>query len=38
MIDDYIGENNPARLFDSFEDFLNLREINFRYATQELGP
>ena len=38
MIDDYIGENNPTRLFDSFVDSLNLKEMNFRYATLEQGP
>ncbi len=38
MIDDYIDENNPTRLFDSFVDSLDLREMNFRYATLEQGP
>ena len=32
MIDDYIDENNPARLFDSFVDSIDLREMNFKYA------
>ena len=38
MIDDYIGENNPTRLFDTFVDSLDLKEMNFRYATLEQGP
>ena len=37
MIDDYIDENNPARLFDSFVDSLDLREMNFKYAVLEQG-
>ena len=32
MIDDYIDENSPARLFDSFVDSLDLKEMNFKYA------
>ena len=32
MIDDYIDENNPARLFDSFVDSIDLREMNFKLA------
>ena len=35
MIDDYIDENNPARLFDSFVDSIDLREMNFKYAVLE---
>jgi transposase len=35
MIDNYIDENNPARLFDSFVDSLDLKEMNFRYAVLE---
>ena len=27
MIDDYIDEDNPTRLFDSFVDSLNLKEM-----------
>ena len=38
MIDDYIDENNPARLFDSFVDSLDLRKMNFKYAVLEQGP
>ena len=38
MIDNYIDENNPARLFDSLVDSLNLKEMNFRYAVLEEGP
>ena len=38
MIDNYIDENNPARLFDSFADSLDLKEMNFRYAVLEDGP
>ena len=37
MIDNYIDENNPARLFDSFVDSLHLKEMNFRYAVPEQG-
>ena len=35
MIDNYIDENNPARLFDSFADSLDLKEMNLRYAVLE---
>ena len=38
MIDDYIDENNPARLFDSFVDSIDLKEMNFKYAVLEQGP
>ena len=38
MIDNYIDENNPTRLFDSFVDSLDLSEMNFRYAVLEEGP
>ncbi len=38
MIDDYIDENNPVRPFDSFVDFHNLKEMNFKYAVLEQGP
>ena len=38
MIDNYIDKNNPARLFDSFVDSLDLKEMNFRYAVLEEGP
>ena len=38
MIDDYIDENSPARLFDSFVDSLDLKEMNFKYAVLEQGP
>ena len=38
MIDDYIEENIPARLFDSFVDSLDLRETNFKYADLEQAP
>ena len=37
MIDNYIDENNPARLFGSFEDSLDLKEMNLRYAVLEEG-
>ena len=37
MIDDYIDENDPARLFDSFVDSLDLKEMNFRDAILEQG-
>ena len=38
MIEEYIDENNSARLFDSFVDSLDLKEMNFRYAVLEEGP
>ena len=38
MIDDYTDEDNPTRLFDSFVDSIDLKEMNFRYATLEEGP
>ena len=38
MIDNYIDENNPARLFDSFVDSLDLKEMNFKHAVLEQGP
>ena len=38
LIDDYIDENSPARLFDSFVDSLDLKEMNFKYAVLEQGP
>ncbi len=38
MIDDYIDENNPARLFDSFVDSLDLSEMDFRYVVLDQGP
>lgn len=38
MIDNYIDENNPARLFDSFVDSSDLKEMNFRYAVLEQDP
>ena len=38
MIEEYIDENNPTRLFDSFVDFIDLKEMNFRYAVLEEGP
>ena len=38
MIEDYIDEDNPTRLFDTFVDSLDLKEMNFRYATLEQGP
>ena len=37
MIDDYIDESNPARLFDSFVDSLDLKEMNFKYAVLAQG-
>jgi hypothetical protein len=37
MIDNYFDKNNPARLFDSVVYFLNLKEMNFRYAVLEQG-
>ena len=30
MIEEYIDENNPTRLFDTFVDSLDLKEMNFR--------
>jgi transposase len=38
MIEEYIDEDSPARLFDTFVDSLDLKEMNFRYATLEEGP
>ncbi|MCL4333658.1 MAG: transposase [Candidatus Thermoplasmatota archaeon] len=38
MIEDYIDEDNPTRLFDSFVDSLNLKEMCFKYAVLEEGP
>ena len=38
MIEEYIDEDSPARLFDTFVDSLDLKEINFRYAVLEEGP
>ena len=38
MIDDYIDEDNPTRLFDTFVDSMDLKEMNFRYAVLEQGP
>ena len=38
MIEDYVDENNPTRLFDFFVDSLDLDEMNFRYAVLEQGP
>ena len=37
MIDDYVDENDPARLFDSFVDSLDLKDMNFRHAVLEQG-
>ena len=37
MIDDYIDENSPARLFESSVDSLDLKEMNFKYAVLEQG-
>ncbi len=38
MIEDYIDENNPTRLFDAFVDSLDLEEMGFKYAVLEEGP
>ena len=38
MIEEYIDEDSPARLFDTFVDSLDLKDMNFRYATLEEGP
>ncbi len=38
MIEEYIDEDNPTRLFDTFVDSLDLKDMNFRYATLEEGP
>lgn len=38
MLEDYIDEDNPTRLFDSFVDSLDLREMGFRFAVLEEGP
>ena len=38
MIDEYIDEDNPARLFDSFVNSIDLEEMNFRHAVLEQGP
>ncbi len=38
MIENYIDENNPTRLFDSFVDSLDMKEMGFKYAVLEEGP
>ena len=38
MIDNYLDGNNPARLFDSFVDSLDLSEMDFRYVVLDQGP
>ena len=35
MLEDYIDEDNPTRLFDSFVDSIDLKEMNFKYAVLE---
>ena len=38
MIENYIDEDNPTRLFDSFVDSLDLKDMGFRYAVLKEGP
>lgn len=37
-LDDLIGEDNPARVFDAFVDSLDMKKLGFKYAqTKETG-
>lgn len=38
MIENYIDENNPTRLFDAFVNSLDMKEMGFKYAVLEEGP
>ena len=37
MIEDYVGENNPARFIDTFVDSIDLHDLGFRYSFLENG-
>jgi transposase len=37
VIEDFIVEDNPTRLFDSFVDSLDIEDMGFRYAILEEG-
>ena len=32
MIEDYVGENNPARFIDTFVDSIDLHDLGFKYS------
>ena len=37
MIEDYVGENNPARFIDTFVDSIDLHHLGFKYSVLENG-
>ena len=37
MIEDYVGENNPARFIDIFVDSIDLHDLGFRHCNYITG-
>ena len=37
MIEDFVGENNPARFIDTFVDSIDLHDLGFKYSVFENG-